>query len=103
MTKAPPPERKGLDGEWKLAFPLGRKEYEAERPDVGDASDCAADGEGTAGHSPRRPAPARAADIQPELVIDGLIVHQEGIRRGEQDRRFFAGFPIAYILVGDHA
>jgi ribonucleoside-diphosphate reductase alpha chain len=26
------------DGEWKLAFPLGLKEYEAERPDLSDAS-----------------------------------------------------------------
>ena len=26
------------DGEWKLAFPLGRKEFEAERPDLEDAS-----------------------------------------------------------------
>ena len=26
------------DGEWKLAFPLGRKEFEAERPDLDDAS-----------------------------------------------------------------
>ena len=26
------------DAEWKLAFPLGRKEYEAEQPDLNDAS-----------------------------------------------------------------
>ncbi len=26
------------DGEWKLAFPLGLKEFEAERPDLSDAS-----------------------------------------------------------------
>jgi len=26
------------DGEWKLAFPLGRKEFEAERPDLNDSS-----------------------------------------------------------------
>jgi ribonucleoside-diphosphate reductase alpha chain len=26
------------DGEWQLAFPLGRQEFEAERPDLGDAS-----------------------------------------------------------------
>ncbi len=26
------------DGEWKLAFPLGKKEFDAERPDLNDAS-----------------------------------------------------------------
>jgi len=26
------------DGDWQLAFPLGRQEFEAERPDLGDAS-----------------------------------------------------------------
>jgi ribonucleoside-diphosphate reductase alpha chain len=26
------------DGEWKLAFPLGRKEFEAERPDLNDSA-----------------------------------------------------------------
>jgi ribonucleoside-diphosphate reductase alpha chain len=26
------------DGEWQLAFPLGRQEFEAERPDLGDTS-----------------------------------------------------------------